>query len=219
LLKAKGFSAGPDARPTRRVSYMGAVSIDLVKALREKTGAGMMDCKSALEAKNGNMDEAIKWLREKGIAKAEARSSRATGQGVIASYIHPGDRLGTLLELNCETDFVSRTDEFKQLAKDICMQIAASAPLYVQREDVPAEVLTREKDIYKEQARQAKKPEAMLEKIAEGKLDKFYQEVCLLEQPFVKDPEKNIKALIAEFIAKTGENVKAKRFKRFVLGE
>jgi elongation factor Ts len=189
-----------------------------VKALREMTGAGMLDCKNALKEKNGNLQDAVRYLREKGIAKADARSDRKTGEGVVASYIHPGDRLGVMLELNAETDFVSRTDEFKALAKDLCMQVAASAPKYVAREEVPAEIVKEEKEIYMTQAKESGKPAAVLEKIADGKLEKFYQEVCLIEQPFVKDPEKNIKSLIQEMIAKTGENIKVKRFVRYTLG-
>jgi len=195
------------------------VSMDDIKKLRELTGAGVMDCKTALTEKKGDIKEAVKYLREKGIAKAEQRSDRKTGEGVIASYIHPGDRLGVLLELNSETDFVSRTDEFRQLAKDICMQVAASSPRWVQREDVPEDVQNSEKEIYKKQAKESGKPDGVLEKIASGKLDKFYQESCLMEQPFIKDPEKNVKTLIQELISKTGENIKIKRFVRFVLGE
>jgi len=194
------------------------ISMDEIKKLREMTGAGILDCKNALKEKNGNIEEAIRWLREKGIAKASMRSDRKTGEGVVASYIHPGDRLGVLLELNSETDFVARTEEFKSLAKDLCMQVAASAPKYVSREDVPPEVIKEEKEIYMTQAREGGKPEQVVEKIAEGKLEKFYQEVCLLEQPFIKDPEKNVKTLIQELISKTGENIKVRRFCRYVLG-
>jgi elongation factor Ts len=190
-----------------------------VKKLRDQTGAGIMDCKTALTEKKGDLKEAVKYLREKGIAKAEQRSDRKAGEGMIASYVHPGDRLGVILELNSETDFLSRTDEFRQLAKDLCMQVAASAPRYVQREDVPEEIKKAEKEIYRNQAKESGKPEGVLEKIAEGKLEKFYQESCLMEQAFIKDPEKNIKTLVTELIAKTGENIKVKRFVRYVLGE
>ncbi len=190
-----------------------------IKKVRDITGAGMLDCKNALIEKKGDIQEAVKLLRERGIAKAESRGGKATGEGVVTSYIHPGERLGVLLELNCETDFASRTEEFRQLAKDLCMQVAASAPLYVSKEDVPEDAKKREKDIYIEQAKQSGKPEAVVQKIAEGKLEKWYSDVCLVEQVFIKDQEKTIKALIAELSSKTGENVRVKRFVRYVLGE
>jgi elongation factor Ts len=198
---------------------MADVSAADIKKLRDITGAGMLDCKNALVEKKGNMDEAVKLLREKGIAKAESRGGKATGEGIVISYIHPGDRLGVLLELNCETDFASRTEEFRQLGKDLCMQVAASAPLYVAKENVPEEAKKREMEIYQEQAKQSGKPAAVIQKIAEGKLEKWYEEVCLLEQPFIKDQEKRVKELVAELSAKTGENIKVKRFVRYVLGE
>ncbi len=198
---------------------MADVSMDDIKKLREMTGAGMLDCKTALIERKGDIQEAVKYLREKGIAKAESRGAKATGEGVIWSYVHPGDRLGVLLELNCETDFASRTEEFRQLAKDICMQVAASAPLYVSKEDVPEAAKKAEVDIYSEQAKQTGKPPAVIQKIAEGKLEKWYTDVCLIEQAFIKDPEKNVKSLMAELSAKTGENIRVKRFVRYVLGE
>jgi len=196
-----------------------AISVEDIKKLRKTTGAGMMDCKKALTESNGNLEEAIKYLRVKGLAKAQKRSDKETGEGVIASYIHPGDRLGVLLELNCETDFVSRTDEFSAIAKDIAMHIAAANPTYVSKEDIPQEVIDKEKAIYVEQAETSGKPENVVAKIAEGKLNKFYEDVCLLNQQFVKNPDITIKDLIAESVAKTGENIKVKRFTRFALGE
>jgi len=196
-----------------------SISVEDIKKLRETTGAGMMDCKKALTESNGNLDEAIKYLRVKGLAKAQKRSGKETGEGVIASYIHPGARLGVLLELNCETDFVSRTDEFSSIAKDIAMHIAAANPTYVSQEDIPQEVIDKEKAIYVEQAKASGKPDNVVEKIAEGKLNKFYEDVCLLNQQFVKNPDITIKDLIAESVAKTGENIKIRRFTRFALGE
>lgn len=195
------------------------VNTDGIMELRNMTGAGIMDCKKALQENNGNVEAALKCLREKGIAKAEKRKDRSTGEGVISSYIHPGSRLGVLLEINCETDFVSRTDEFQTLARDVAMQIAAADPQVVSREELSAEDLEKEKQIYIEQARQSGKPEAVLGKIADGKLEKYYQETCLLDQVWVKNPEKDVKGLIAEAVAKTGENIKIKRFVRYNLGD
>ena len=195
------------------------ISMEDVKKLRDQTGAGIMDCKTALVEKKGDIKEAVKYLREKGIAKAEQRSDRKTGEGMVASYIHPGDRLGVILELNSETDFLSRTDEFRQLAKDLCMQVAASAPRYIQREDVPEDVKNSEKDIYRKQAKESGKPDGVLEKIAEGKLDKFFQESCLMEQAFIKDPDRTIEQLRTDLVGVIGENVEVRRFARFQLGE
>lgn len=196
-----------------------SISVEDIKNLRKTTGAGMMDCKKALTESNGNLEEAIKYLRVKGLAKAQKRSDKETGEGVITSYIHPGDRLGVLLELNCETDFVSRTDEFAAIAKDIAMHIAAANPTFVSKEDIPQDVLDKEKAIYVEQAKSSGKPDNVVDKIAEGKLNKFYENVCLLDQQFVKNPDITIKDLIAESVSKTGENIKIKRFARFALGE
>ncbi|MEW6685845.1 MAG: translation elongation factor Ts [Candidatus Edwardsbacteria bacterium] len=190
-----------------------------VKELREKTGAGMMDCKKALEASEGNFEAAIDFLRKQGIAQAERKASRATKEGIIESYIHLGGKLGVLVELNCETDFVAKTAEFRSLAKEIAMQIAAINPISVNRESLPQELIEREKEIYKEQARQTGKAEKVIEKMIEGKMNKFYAEVCLLEQPYIKDPQKTVSNLIKEHIAKLGENITVKRFIRFRLGE
>jgi elongation factor Ts len=195
------------------------ITAQMVKDLREKTGLGMMDCKKALTETNGNLDEAVDYLRKKGALKAAKREGRATSEGRIGSYIHMNGKIGVLLELNCESDFVAKTDDFNQLAKDLCMQVAASAPRWVLPEDVPADVIAKEKEIYMVQAKEAGKPDKMLEKIAEGKLKKFYSEVCLMEQGFVKEPDKTVTELIKEKIAKLGENITVSRFVRFQLGE
>ncbi len=196
-----------------------SVSADLVKKLREKTGAGMMDCKRALEKAEGDMDKAIDHLRKQGMAQAAKKASRIAKEGIIYSYIHPGDKLGVLLELNCETDFVARTEDFKLLSKDIAMQIAATNPLVVTRSDLKPEILEKEKEIYRTQAKNEGKPEKIIERIVEGKLEKYFQEVCLLEQPFVKDQDRSVKDRIDETIAKLGENIAVKRFVRFRLGD
>jgi elongation factor Ts len=190
-----------------------------VKALREKTGAGFMDCKKALEEAKGDVDKAIEVLRKKGIATAQKKAGREAREGVIEAYIHPGSRLGVMVEVNCETDFVAKTDQFKTLARDLAMQVAAANPRVVRREDLPAEVIEKELDIYRTQARNEGKPEPVVERIAQGKLEKFYQEVCLLEQSFIRDPNKSVNDLITEYIAKLGENIVVRRFVRFQLGE
>jgi len=190
-----------------------------VKSLRDKTGAGMMACKEALKACNGNIDEAVEYLRKKGIASADKKTGRATGDGLVEAYIHMGGKLGVMIEVNCETDFVARTEQFKGLVKELAMEVAASNPTVVSREQVPAEMIEKEKDIYREQVRGSGKPENVVEKIVGGKLDKFYSEICLLEQPYIKEPQKNIDTLIKETIAKLGENITVKRFVRFRLGE
>jgi elongation factor Ts len=196
-----------------------SVNVDLVKKLREKTGAGMMDCKRALEKAGGDMDRAIDHLREQGMAQAAKKASRTAKEGIVYSYIHPGDKLGVLLEINCETDFVARTEDFKLLAKDIAMQIAATNPLVVHRSDLKPEILEKEKEIYRTQAKNEGKPEKIIERIVEGKLEKYFQEVCLLEQPFVKDQDRSVKDRMDEIIAKLGENIAVKRFVRFRLGD
>jgi elongation factor Ts len=198
---------------------MAEITAEQVKKLRERTGAGMMDCKKALEKSDGNMEKAIDILREQGMASAAKRSGRVANEGTIYSYIHPGDRLGVMLELNCETDFVARTDDFKALAKDISMQIAATNPLVISREDLKEETIQKEKDIYRAQAKSQNKPEKVVDRIVEGKLEKYFQEVCLLEQPFIKDEHKTIQEIITEAIAKLGENISVKRFARFRVGE
>jgi len=198
---------------------MTEISAALVKELREKSGAGMMDCKKALVEAQGDIDKASEILRKKGIAKASKRSSRVANEGRLDAYIHPGSKLAVLVEVNCETDFVANTDDFKNLVHDIAMHIAASAPLYVKREDIPQEDLDKEIEVYKAQAHNQGKPETILEKIAQGKLEKYYAEVCLVEQPFVKDPDKTIQTLLSEAIAKMGENITIRRFSRFKVGE
>ncbi len=196
-----------------------AITAEAVKALREKTGAGMMDCKNALQASDGDFEKAIEYLRKKGASIAQKRSDKAANQGVIESYIHTGGRVGTLIELNCETDFVAKTDDFKRLAKDLAMQVAAMNPRYVSREDVGKTEMEKEIEIYKTQAKNEGKPDTIAEKIAEGRLEKYYQEVCLLEQSFIKDSSKTVKDLLNEATAKIGENIRVGRFQTFHLGE
>jgi len=195
------------------------ITAQMVKELREKTGAGMMDCKKALTETGGNSEKAINYLREKGIAKAASKIGRVTKEGIITSYIHAGSKLGVLVEINCETDFVARTDDFRSFAKDIAMQVAASNPIAVSRDQLDQKVIEEEKKIYRQQAINEGKPEKILDKIVDGKVEKFYSEVCLLEQPFVKDPDKSIKDILTELIARLGENIFVKRFVRFQLGE
>ncbi len=198
---------------------MAEISAKMVKELREKTGAGMMDCKKALADADGDVEKAVKNLREKGIASAAKKSDRETSEGVIYSYIHPGDKLGVLVEINCETDFVARTEDFRNFAKDIAMQIAATDPKVVTREEMTKEIVEAERDIYRNQALAEGKPEKIVDKIIDGRLDKFYAEACLMEQAFVKDTDKSIADLQTETIAKLGENIRINRFVRFRLGE
>ncbi len=198
---------------------MSAITAEMVKQLRDKTGAGMMDCKAALAESNGDMDKAIEILRKKGLASAAKRAGRATNNGMIGHYIHMGGKVGVLVEVNCETDFVARTEDFQTLAKEIAMHVAAAAPQYVKREDIPAEVLEKEKEIYRAQFASSGKPAQVIDKIAEGKLESFFSQVCLLDQPSVRDPNVTIKQMIINAAAKTGENVTVSRFVRFKLGE
>lgn len=198
---------------------MAEITAALVKELRERTGAGMMDCKKALAATEGDMDKAIVFLREKGLAAAAKKAGRIAAEGLVESYIHGGGRIGVLVEVNCETDFVAKTDAFKSLVKDIAMHIAAANPSYLRREEVPAAELEHEKMVLSEQARNEGKPEKIIEKMVTGRIEKYYKEVCLLEQPFVKDPDKTISDLITESIAKIGENIAIRRFTRYQLGE
>ncbi|HNS15729.1 MAG TPA: translation elongation factor Ts [Syntrophorhabdaceae bacterium] len=195
------------------------ITAEAVKKLREKTGVGLMDCKEALKQSKGDMEKAIEFLREKGLAKLQKRMGKIASEGIIASYIHTGGKVGTIVEVNCETDFVANTKEFQEFAKDIAMQITASVPLYVKREDVPAEAIEKEKNIYRKQALESGKPEKIVDKIAEGKLEKFYQEVCLIEQSFIKNPDITVKELLEELIVKMGEKILVNRFIRFQLGE
>lgn len=198
---------------------MAEITAALVKELRERTGAGMMDCKKALAATEGDMDKAIDFLREKGLAAAAKKAGRIAAEGLVESYIHGGGRIGVLVEVNCETDFVAKTDAFKSLVKDIAMHIAAANPSYLRREEVPTAELEHEKMVLSEQARNEGKPEKIIEKMVTGRIEKYYKEVCLLEQPFVKDPDKTISDLITESIAKIGENIAIRRFTRYQLGE
>jgi elongation factor Ts len=196
-----------------------SISMEDVKKLREKTGAGIVDCKKALEEAKGNMEEAVDILRKKGLAQAQKKSSRTTKEGVIGFYIHHNNKLATLVELRCETDFVAKTEDFKRLAEDLSMQVAATGPKFVKIEDVPEDVINKEKEILREQLKNEKKPENVIEKIIEGRIQKFYEENVLLEQPFIKDDKKKIKELIAETITKTGENIQVGKFVRLQLGE
>jgi elongation factor Ts len=195
------------------------VTSGMVKELRDKTGAGIMDCKEALTASEGSIDDAVDFLRKKGLQSAAKRSARTTREGIIESYIHTGNRLGVLLEVNCETDFVARTDDFQTFVRDLAMHIAASNPLYISKDDVPEEALEKERAILEEQAKQAGRPEQVIPKIVEGRLQKYYEEHCLLEQPFVKNPDITVDELLKEQIAKMGENITVGRFTRFLLGE
>ena len=195
------------------------ISASQVKELREKTGVGMMDCKKALKECKGDVKQAIDFLRKKGIATAKKRGGRQTSEGLVLSYIHAGGKIGVLVEVNCETDFSAKTDDFANFAKDIAMQIAATNPVSVDREGLPAETLEKEGEIYATQAKESGKPEKVIEKIVEGKMKKFYSEVCLLEQAFVKNPDNSIQDLVNDLMAKTGENVMISRFARFQLGE
>ncbi|MGK5082564.1 translation elongation factor Ts [Bdellovibrionota bacterium FG-1] len=195
------------------------ISASMVKELREKTGAGMMDCKKALSEASGDFEKAIDYLRKKGIAAASKKAGRATKEGSVSSYIHGEGRVGVLLEVNCETDFVARTEQFKSFVRDVAMHVAAAAPQWVRSDEVPADVIAKEKEIAVAQMQASGKPAAVLEKIAEGKIKKFYEDNCLMNQLFVKDPNKTIEQLLKETIAALGENMSIRRFSRFVLGE
>jgi len=196
-----------------------AITAADVKSLREKTGAGMMDCKNALTESDGVLDKAIEYLRKKGLKKVEKKADRITQEGIIQSYIHPGSRLGVLIEVNCETDFVARTEDFQKFTKDLAMQIAAANPSVVERGQVEKETIEKELDIYRAQAKDQGKPDNIIERVISGKLEKYYQEVCLMEQSFVKDPDKTVQDLLTETISRLGENIIIKRFVRFQLGE
>jgi elongation factor Ts len=195
------------------------MGLELVKELREQTGAGLLDCQKALGESGGDKDKALRLLRERGLAKAAKKATRAATDGTIGAYIHPGGKIGVLLEVNCETDFVAKTPEFQQLVKDLAMQVAAAAPRYVAREEVPPTEIESEREIYRAQARQSGKPEKIIERIVEGQVDRFYKEVCLLEQPFVKQSDRTVEEVVKEAIVRFGVNVAVRRFARFVLGE
>lgn len=194
------------------------ITSQMVKELRDKTNAGMMDCKKALSENDGNMDKAVDFLRQKGLAVAAKRADRATSEGIIETYIHANGKMGAMVEVGCETDFVAKTDAFIEFAKDIAMHVAATNPIGLGREDVPADVLEREKAIYVQQALDSGKPENIVEKIVSGKVDKFYGEICLLEQKFVKDPDVTIQDMLNAIVASMGENISIKRFARFAVG-
>lgn len=194
------------------------ITSQMVKELRDKTNAGMMDCKKALQENDGDMEKAVDFLRQKGLAVAAKRADRATSEGIIETYIHAGGKLGAMVEVGCETDFVAKTDAFVTFAKDVAMHVAAANPIGLSREEIPAEVLEREKAIYVQQALDSGKPENIVEKIVAGKMDKYYGEICLLEQKFVKDPDLSIQDMINEIVAAMGENITIKRFARFAVG-
>jgi elongation factor Ts len=198
---------------------MAEITAKMVKELRDKTGAGMMDCKKALSETDGEMEAAVKFLREQGIAAASKKAGRDTSEGVIFSYIHPGDKLGVLVEINCETDFVARTDDFHDFSKDVAMQIAAADPRVVNREELTPEIIAAEKEVYRNQATREGKPEKIIDKIIDGKMEKFFSEACLMEQPFVKDNDRTVADLVNDMIAKLGENINIRRFTRYRLGE
>jgi elongation factor Ts len=196
-----------------------AVTAAQINELRKSTGAGMLDCKKALEETNGDFENAVDFLRKKGLAAAAKKAGRAATEGAVGTYIHAGGKIGVMVEINCETDFVAKTDNFQAFVKDIAMHIAAASPLYVRREEVASDVLEREKEIYRAKARETGKPENIIEKIIEGQVNKFYADVCLLEQAFVKDPDKSIQQYLNETIATIGENMSIRRFTKYVLGE
>jgi len=195
------------------------ITADQVKQLREMTGAGMMECKKALGEAAGDVEKAVDLLRKAGVAKADKRAERAASEGLVESYIHPGNRVGVLIEVNCETDFVARTPEFGALVRDLAMQVAAAGADYVRREEVPADRIARERDIFRAQLEGQNKPANMLDKIVDGKVDKFYSEVCLMEQPYIKDDKRTVGDLVTEAASKTGENIVVRRFARFRLGQ
>lgn len=196
-----------------------SISAQAVKELRERTGAGMMDCRKALETSSGDVEKAIEWLRKQGIAKAAKRAGRVASQGLVASYIHMGGKIGVLIEVNCETDFVARTDDFQKLVHELAMQVAATSPLAVSREDLAPEVVERERAIYAEQARESGKPEKVWDRIIEGRMEKFYQESCLMEQASIRDSDRTVGDMVKEVGGKVGENVMIRRFARFQIGE
>lgn len=198
---------------------MGTISASMVKQLREKTGAGMMDCKEALTTCDGDIEKAVDFLRKKGLSKAAKRAGRETAEGVIESYIHMGGKIGVMVEVNCESDFVAKTDDFKAFARNVAMHIAATSPAGIEPEDVPPDLIERERQVYREQTLEMGKPENMVDKIVEGKLKKFFKEACLMEQAYVKDPNISIRDYLNETVAKIGESIRIKRFARFQLGE
>jgi elongation factor Ts len=202
-----------------RQEFKVEINASAVKELRDKTGAGMMDCKKALGESGGDVQKAIDYLRQKGLAAAAKKADRVAADGAVGAYVHPGGKIGVLVEINCETDFVARTAEFQMLVKDIAMQVAAANPRYVRREEVSSEHLEKEKSIYRQQALETGKPEKVVDKIVDGKIERFYSEVCLLEQAFIKDPDKKVGDVVNETVARLGENIQIRRFARYHLGE
>ena len=198
---------------------MSVLTAEKINELRQKTGAGMMDCKKALQETSGDFEKAIDFLRKKGLAAAAKKASRIASEGVVGAYLHMGGKVGVLVEVNSETDFVAQTEDFKNFVKDVCLHVTAHKPLYLQSEEVPAEILSRERDIARDQARQSGKPENRLDQIVEGKVSKYFEENCLLEQGFVRDPSKKVRDILQELVAKLGENIKIRRFVRFEMGE
>lgn len=198
---------------------MSEISAASVRELRDKTGAGMLDCKKALTESGGDIDKALVLLRERGLAAAQKKSSRVASQGLVSSYIHGGGKIGVLIEVNCETDFVARTPEFQDLVRELAMQVAAASPRFVRREEVPADSIEAERQIFRVQAAGTGKPEAVVEKIVEGKVEKFFADICLLEQPFIKDPQRSVGQLVTDAVGKIGENIVVRRFSRFQLGD
>ena len=198
---------------------MAEITAQMVKELREATNAGVLDCKKALQDANGDFDAAVEILRKKGLATAAKKASRDTNEGIIGTYIHAGSKVAGMVQLNCETDFVARTERFQQLARDLAMHVVASRPLFVAREEVPADLVEREKSIYREQVANSGKPEQVIDKIVEGKLDKWLGEICLLDQPFVKNPDVTIQSLLTDSVAALGENIRVSRFERLAIGE
>ena len=196
-----------------------SITASLVNELRQRTGVGMMDCKKALQETNGDIEAAIDHLRKTGAAKAEKKAGREASEGLVFSYIHPGNRVGVLIEVNCETDFVARTDDFIGLVKDLAMQVAAASPVAVGRDQVPHALVEKERDVYRAQMAEQKKPAEIIEKIIDGKLDKFFQDMCLMEQPYIKDPDKKVESLVKDAIGRLGENIVVRRFVRYALGE
>jgi len=194
------------------------ISASMVKELRQRTGAGMMDCKAALKESSGNVEKAVEYMRVKGLAKAEKKSGRETSEGLVYSYIHPGGRIGVLVQIDCETDFVARTDDFKAFSHDVAMQVAAAAPIAVKREDLAQDEIEKERNVYREQALEEGKPEKIVDKIVDGKVEKYYSEVVLMDQVFIKDDSKSVSDLLNELISKLGENIKVSRFARFQIG-
>ncbi|NLY29033.1 MAG: translation elongation factor Ts [Firmicutes bacterium] len=198
---------------------MAEITAAMIKELRERTGAGFMDCKKALQETQGDLDKAVDYLREKGLAAAAKKAGRIAAEGLVDAYIHLGGRVGVLIEVNCETDFVAKTDSFKQFVRDMAMHVAAAKPSYVSRDEVPEAVLEREKNIYRAAALNEGKPEKIVDRIVEGRLERFFKEVCLLEQPYIKDPDKTVQEVLQELIAQIGENITIRRFARFERGE